>query len=340
MTRRVTIVDVAERAGVAISSVSTALNGRPGVSEATRERIQKAAAELGFVPSIRGRSLSAKRAFAVGLIVHRDPDVLEADPFFAGFIGGIESVLSRRAYALVLQMTSEPDEITERYRRLALDRRVDGVFLSEIEIDDARVPLLRDLNLPVVAINSQPPGKHFPAVVQDNAAAIADLVDHFHTLGHRRFAHVSGPMHYVHAHQRSHAWAAALTARGHEPGPAYESDFTYDGGVAAADALLSGADRPTAVFCANDLMAAGFMARALDHGLAVPGDVSVAGFDGISLGMYVRPALTTLSTSPRALGAAAARLLLEAIEDEPVEDVFVEPSTLIVRESTGPANPT
>jgi DNA-binding LacI/PurR family transcriptional regulator len=334
MRSRVTIVDVAARAGVAISSASSALNGRPGVSEATRERVQKAARELGFVPSIRGKSLQAKRAFAVGLIVQRDADVLEADPFFAGFIGGIESVISGRDYALVLQMSSGAEENTERYRRLALDRRVDGVFLSEVEDDDARIPLLRDLKLPAVAINSRSADGGFPAVLQDNVAAIQELVDYLHQSGHRRFGHVSGPLRYVHARQRKAAWSAALHARGLPEGVSVESDFTYEGGVAAANRLLAGDDRPTAVFCANDLMAAGFVARAIDLGVSVPGDVSVAGFDGITLGTYVRPSLTTLTTSPRALGAEAARLLLAHIDGTPTPDVHVEPSRLLIREST------
>lgn len=337
MKGRVTIVDVAERAGVAISSASSALNGRSGVSEATRRRVQKAARELGFVPSIRGKSLQAQRAFAVGLIVQRDAAVLEADPFFAGFIGGIESVISGRDYALVLQMSSGAEENTERYRRLALDRRVDGVFLSEVEEDDARFPLLRDLRLPAVAINSRSADGDVPAVVQDNVGAIQELVDYLYGLGHRRFGHVSGPFRYVHARQRDAAWAGALRARGLDESVVVESDFTYDGGVEAANRLLRRAGRPTAVFCANDLMAAGFVARAMDLGISVPGEVSVAGYDGITLGTYVRPSLTTLSTSPRALGAEAARLLLGRIEGETVEDVFVESSRLIVRESTGAA---
>ena len=144
MERPATIVDVAKRAGVAISSASSALNGRPGVSDATRTRVREAADELGFVPSLRGRSLSSKRAYAVGLIVSRDADVFEEDPFFGGFLAGIESVLGARGYALVLQMSTTVEENTERYRRMALDRRVDGVFINEITIDDPRIPLLRD----------------------------------------------------------------------------------------------------------------------------------------------------------------------------------------------------
>jgi hypothetical protein len=130
MERPTTIVDVAKRAGVAISSASSALNGRPGVSDATRTRVREAADELGFVPSLRGRSLSSKRAYAVGLIVSRDADVFEEDPFFGGFLAGIESVLGARGYALVLQMSTTVEENTERYRRMALDRRVDGVLVA------------------------------------------------------------------------------------------------------------------------------------------------------------------------------------------------------------------
>jgi len=337
MNRRVTIVDVAERAGVAISSVSSALNGRPGVSEATRSRIQDAASELGFVASLRGRSLSTKRAYAVGLIVSRDPDVFEEDPFFGGFLGGIESVLAGRGYALVLQMSTSSDEGAARYRQMALDRRVDGVFLNEIMVDDPRIPLLLELQLPTVAI-TEAESQSFPAVVRDNSAAIRDLVAHLVELGHRRFAHVSGPGEYVHAGRRRDVWREALRAHGIDDDVVVEGDFTYAGGAAAASALLTGpaASRPTAVFCANDLMAAGFQARAQDLGLNVPADLSVAGFDGTALGTYIRPALTTLSTSPRSLGAKAAELLLDRIDGIATPNLAAEPSVLVVRDSTGP----
>jgi DNA-binding LacI/PurR family transcriptional regulator len=277
-----TIVDVAKLAGVAISSASSALNGRPGVSDATRTRVREAAAELGFVASLRGRSLSTKRAYAVGLIVSRDADVFEEDPFFGGFLAGIESVLASRGYALVLQMSTTQRENTESYRRMALDRRVDGVFLNEITLDDPRIPLLRELQLPAVAI-TEARVDWTPAVLHDNSAVIRELVDYLYDLGHRRFAHVSGPREYLHSCQRRNAWLDAL-----------------------------------------------------DLGLSVPGDVSIAGYDGTALSTYVRPALTTLTTSPHALGATAASLLLDRIDGAAVDDVQLEQSHLIVRDSTGP----
>jgi DNA-binding LacI/PurR family transcriptional regulator len=336
MERPATIVDVAQLAGVAISSASSALNGRPGVSEATRARVQEAARELGFVPSLRGKSLSSKRAYAVGLIVSRNPDVFEEDPFFGGFLSGIESVLGDRGYALVLQMSTTAVENTERYRRMALDRRVDGVFLSEITVDDPRIPLLRQLQLPAVAI-TEAPSEWTPAVVQDNTAVIRQLVDYLVGLGHRRFAHVSGPNDFVHANERRDVWLAALRSHGIDDSAVVEGDFTYASGAAAASGLMAHDSRPTAVFCANDITAAGFQARVQDLGFRVPADISIAGFDGTALGTYVRPALTTLTTSPHSLGAKAAALLIDAIDGIPVANTTADPSTLVVRDSTGAA---
>ncbi|HVU77946.1 MAG TPA: LacI family DNA-binding transcriptional regulator [Gaiellaceae bacterium] len=331
-----TIVDVAARAGVAISTASVALNDRPGVSEATRQRIREVADELGFIPSVRGKSLSARRAFALGLVVQRDTAVLEADPFFGAFLGGVESILTGRDYALVLQMAMESADALQRYRRLASDRRVDGVFLLDIRTDDARVPLLQDLHLPAVGMNA-PDGFPFPSVRQDHAAGIASLVNYLIGVGHTRIAHVTGAPGFIHTEQREAAWRESLAAAGLEPGPALPGDFTYEGGRRAADRLLGVADRPTAVICANDLTAIGLMTRVQELGLSVPDDISVAGYDGIELGSYLRPTLTTVRTAPAEIGAEAARLLLDAIDGAGVSDVDVAAAALQLRESTGPA---
>ncbi len=331
--QRVTIVDVATKAGVAISSVSAAVNGGPGISDRTRAHILETAASMGWVPSMRGRSLSGKRAFAVGLVVQRPSGVIETDPYFAGFIGGIEEVLEEHNQALMLQMSSGRERTIERYRRLAGERRVDGVFLSEIEQDDPRIPLLTELDLPAVAINPGHAGTPFPSVVQDHKRGIRQLVDHIVSMGHTRIAHVSGDPRAVHAEQREAAWREAVEAHGLVPGPVVGGDFTTAGGSRAAGELLALSEPPTAVFCANDLMAIGFIARASDLGLTVPDDVSVAGYDGIQLGAYTRPRLTTLQTSPRELGSAAARSLLLLIETGVARDVELEPASLVIRDS-------
>jgi len=333
--RRVTIVDVAERAGVAISSVSTALNNRPGVSEQTRRRIQEAAAELGFVPSLRGKSLSGKRAYSVGLVVHRDPDVLELDPFFGAFIGGIESYLDSRDYALVLQMSTGADQALDRYRRLAADRRVDGVFVNELEVDDPRTQLVQDLGLPAVAINA---GADFPlpSVRQEGASAVRDLIRELVDGGHRTIAHVAGPPRFVHAVERERAWRAALDEFGARPGVLVPGEFTYEGGIAAAEPIASDGES-TAVFCANDLSAMGLIAELERRGIRVPDDVSVAGFDGIKLGELIDPTLSTIATSPRRVGYEAARVLLDVIDGRDPEDAVVPPAELVLRGSSASA---
>ncbi|WP_243226649.1 LacI family DNA-binding transcriptional regulator [Microbacterium sp. CIAB417] len=336
MPGRVTITDVAARAGVAISSVSSALNGRPGVSEQTRQKILLAADELGFVPSVRGKSLAGKKTFAVGLVVHRNPDVLELDPFFGAFINGIESWIDERDFALVLQTSSDAAGTLERYRRLAAGKRVDGVFLNEIEIDDPRVALVQELGLPAVGINPEP-GFPLPSVRQDHRAAIEQLVDHLVGLGHTSIGFVSGPPRFIHSRQREMAWRLALEARGLRPGPLVPASFTYESGIEAASSMLSVRLRPTAVICANDLSAMGFMAQAQHLGFEIPGDLSVAGYDGIQLAEYVRPSLTTVQTQPRRTGYEAARILLELIDGTPAADADIEPAVLVVRSSTGPA---
>jgi DNA-binding LacI/PurR family transcriptional regulator len=333
--RPATITDVAARAGVSISTVSSALNGRPGVSEATRERIRALAEELGFVPSLRGRSLSAKRSFNVGLIIQRSSDVVESDPFFASFIGGAESVLSAHGYGLVLQMADSADKALRYYRQMAADRRVDGVFLNELEVDDPRVELVRELNLPAVAINADPGEFPVPVVRQGFRPGIVALVAYLAGMGHTSIAHLAGPTRFLHSRQREEAWRSALEDMGLAPGPVVVGDFTFEGGAGAAEAVLTMAERPTAVVCANDLMAAGFLTRAQDLGLRIPRDMSVAGYDGVPLGHYIRPRLTTLKTSPHELAAQASRMLLAVVDGEQVDDVEIAPATLKLRESTG-----
>ena len=336
MGPRVTIIDVAQAAGVSIASVSAALNGRSGVSEGTRARIGEVADRLGWVPSLRGRSLSQKRAFAVGLVIQRSAHVVESDPFFAGFIGGVESVLVDRGYALVLQVGASRSAMLERYHRLLLDHRIDGVFLTDIEDGDPRFAMLAHSGTPSVAVNAGA-GCPVPAVRQDHAPGLVELVDQVVALGHRRVAHLTGPRDFIHSRQREQVWREALRRHRIRPGRVVVGDFSIQSGARAADRVLRGSGpRPTAVVCANDLMALGFITRAVDLGVDVPGEVSVTGFDGIEFGAYARPSLTTVATSPYLLGEASAHSLIASVEGGRPGDVGIEPTRLVLRDSLGP----
>lgn len=334
------ITDVAREAGVAISSASAALNHKPGVSDATRARVLAVAEELGYVPSLRGRSLSSKRAFTVGLVMEREPDVMSDDPFFGSFIGGIEESLAPRGYALAVRVGQDIAASEARYVELASNRRVDGVFLTDLRVDDPRIAPVYERGLPAVGVNPAPDGFPFPSVRQDGTEALTELLQWLVRLGHTRIAHVSGPLEYLHSVDRRSCFCATLADLGLDPSVCVEADFTYAGGYRAAEQLLALSPRPTAVFCANDLMAVGVMNRALDCGLRIPEDLSVAGYDGVALGTYTRPPLTTIQTSPRLLGRAAASLLLDAVDGRVTPSVRVEvPRAHVVARGTVGAAP-
>ncbi len=362
MAPRLTIADVARTAGVSASAVSFAFNGRPGVSEATRQRILSTADELGWAPSSGARALARDHADAVGLVITRAPRLLSADPFFPAFTSGVESELEHRGYALVLQVVSDPAAEAGRYRQLARRGRVDGVFLTDLRITDDRVPLLVELGLPAVTLGRPAQPSPFPAVVLDDRVGVALAVDHLVDLGHTRIALVNGPRDYLHVRHRRDAWARALAARGVTRGPALTTDFTAAGGAAATRRLLARPDRPTAIVYTNDVMAIAGIGAAAEHGLRVPEDLSVTGYDDIELAGAIRPPLTTVRGDPVAWGRRATVALLHAIDrraaespgpdtgppgrrpadgvhaDPPADDEL-PPASLVVRRSTAPPAP-
>ena len=344
MPRRPTIEDVARDAGVSKGAVSFAFNDRPGVAPATRDRILRVAADLGWTPSHRGRALAADRALAVGLVVARPPETLGADPFFPAFIAGIEATLAPLGQSLVLQVVPDRDREVEGYRRLAADGRVDGVFLTDLRVGDPRPALLERLGLPAVVI-APSCGDHAAAacVCVDDRPGVAAAVEHLVALGHRRIAHVSGPAEFVHSRSRRDAWAGAVRDAGLRPGPAVESDFSAAGGAAATARLLDLAEPPTAVVYANDLMAIAGAALAAGRGLDVPTDLSVTGFDDTEVAAHLRPALTTIRTDAFGWGRAAAdrltRLVAGTETIKPADNPTMPPPRLVVRDSTAPPRP-
>ena len=337
MAGKITIADIARESGVSITSVSFALNGQPGVSEATREQVRSVARRLGWTPSMRGRRLAGRRADAVGLILERGPEVLGADPFFSTFIAGVEAELEPRELALELHVSPDRESAIRRYRRLADDGRVDGVLLTDIGVQDHRVSLVRELGLPAVAVLDVPMAFDLPAVFEDHRPGIAQTVRHLAAQGHRRIGYLTGPPARIHAAQRQQAWQDSMIECELAPGPVEHADFTADGGAAATERLLGHTPRPTAIVCANDLMAIGVLRRLRELGIDVPDEMSVAGYDGIEISRHVTPSLTTVITDPQTVGRRAAQLLLELIAKRDPTDIEIEPAKLAVRNSTGRA---
>ncbi|NEE01027.1 LacI family DNA-binding transcriptional regulator [Phytoactinopolyspora halotolerans] len=337
---RPTIADVAAHAGVSKGLVSFALNNRPGVAPQTRERILAIAEELGWQPSVRARSLSVARSFALGLVITRDPEIITSDPFYPSFIAGVERELSPAGQALVLSVVSNEREELASYRKLVADGRIDGAFITDLRHDDLRLGLVQELGLPAVTLGrpeSRPGVSSIPAVAMEDAAGIEEAVDHLAGLGHRRIAHVAGPARMLHGSHRRQAFDTAMRRAGLEPDLVIETDFKAADGARATRHLLAGPDRPTAIVYANDPMAIAGLGVAQHAGLNVPGDLSITGFDGTDIGEHVYPALSTIVADPVRWGSAAARVLLRMIAGDPTEDVDLPPARFVRRKSSGPA---
>ena len=337
--RKPTIADVALRAGVSKGLVSFALNDRPGVSPETRTRILTAAEDMGWRPNLRARSLSTRTAYALGLVVAREPDVIGADPFFPAVIAGIERVLAAEGRALVLSVVTDPDAELATYRSFAADGRVDGVFLTDLRHGDARIELLRDLRLPAVTLGRPEWDSPFPAIVLDDTAGIEAMVAHLVALGHTRIAHVAGSSVLLHGTRRRDSFVAAVHRAGLAGGQVVETDFSTAAGASATRMLLSQPVPPTAILYANDPMAIAGLSVAHGLGVRVPHELSITGFDGSDMSRYVYPPLTTISSDAVEWGSAASRTLLDLIQNGDAQDVELPAAEIVLRQSSSSPMP-
>lgn len=350
--RKATIGDVAERAGVSKATVSLAYSGKRPVSEETRRRIFEAAAALDWTASESARALATSRTGAIGLVIARPPEIISTDPFFPRFIAGCETVLAEVGMSLLLSVVASEEDETAAYRRYAAGR-VDGVILLDLEVDDRRPRLMSELGLPAVRLDpsasptapdsfsdadSPEPDAAaiIPAVHAENASAVHELVDLLVEAGHRRIAHVSGPLQYVHGVDRRDAFVAAMTAQGLDPSMIVEGDFTAASGRERTAELLRMTPRPTAILYANDVMAIAGLSHARSQGLRIPEDLSLTGFDDSDLAAHLSPRLTSVSTGAQAAGAMTVRTLLALLAGDAPTAVRSDAPVVIRRETVGP----
>ena len=334
-TSRVTIRDIAERAGVSKGAVSYALNGRPGVSDSTRNRIRSIADELGWYPNRAARALSAARVDACGLVLARPARSIALEPFFMEFIAGVELELSSRSVALTIQLVEDVRQEIDVYRRWFGEHRVDGVLMVDLRVHDPRVEELVRLGLPAVVVGG-PLGNHaLPAVFHDEGSVIVEAVQYLAALGHTRVAHVTGVSDFVHTRQRSTAFERATSELGLRA-DIIETDYSAERGARATRKLLSLPDPPTAIVFDSDLLAVTGLGVAQQMGFAVPDDVSIVGWDDSLISQVVHPPLTAITRDITGFGATAARHLLTAIDGDATGDLQTARGELTIRGSTGP----
>ncbi len=335
--KRPTIADIAKRAGVSIGAVSYALNGLPGVSSQTRQRILDLADEIGWRPNISARALSVSRAHAIGLVIARTTRTLGVEPFFMRFIAGLEAELSAARTALLLQVVQDHPTANEAIRLWWAERRIDGLIVTDLWRDDERIPLIEQLKIPAVLVGRPRTDSSAPAVWSDDGDAVVAAVDHLIQLGHRRIARVAGLSVLDHTQVRTEAFTAAMTRHGLPNAEVLITDYSGEQGAEATRALLGRPMAPTAIVFDNDLMAVAALGVAREMRVPVPAELSIIAGDDSQLCSLAHPTLTALSRDISGYGAHAARTLLKTIAGQRPGSHQDPAAHLVARGSTAKA---
>ena len=316
----VRITDVAALAGVSPGTASKALNNTGQLSQDTRERVRRAAAQLGFTPDVRGRALSSGRTFTVALLTTDS-----SGRFSIPIMRGVEDVLSAGELATVLCDTRDDPLREQSYLRSLVARGVDGIVVTGRRTEP-RPPI--DVPLPVVYALAASTDPEDASVIVDDAAGAAAVIAHLRALGRSRIAHVTGPADHRSAVERAQAMTTLVT----EP---LFGEWSEQWGRQATDLILRAHPDVDAITCGSDQIARGVCDRLRELGRVVPGEIAVTGYDNWPvMALASRPPLTSVDLRLEELGRRAAHLLLEAIAGTPHHGVLELPAQLVPREST------
>lgn len=335
---------MAKLSGVSVSTVSRVFNGYGDVSAATRDRVLATARSLDYAPSAAARTLVRRRSQLIGVVLftgHEHPDI--GHPFFQDVLVGLKHGIGSRGYDVLLFATEQPGsngDAAHSYLRRARHHNVDGVVLMGVDRSDPEVLKLVEAGIPLIGVDLDIAGPKATHVASDNVGGARLAVRHLHGLGHRRIATIAGPQDHKPGADRLVGFRAELHALGLEARPEYEQvgDWYTESGERAVQALLALPEPPTAIFAAADLMAVGAMKAAREAGRRVPDDLAVVGFDDIQLASLLDPSLTTIRQDKVGVGRAAARALVEQIENpETTPAALTLPVELVVRASCGGA---
>lgn len=331
MRSAATIEEVAVVAGVSRSTVSRVVNGSTAVSPEALESVQRAIAELNYVPNRAARSLASRQTHAIALIVPEDTTRFFGDPFFAAIVSGINARLSRSDYVLNLFIASDdPGDKTTSYVRSGA---VDGAIVVSHHTSDSFIDRIASA-VPVVYGGRPVRERERDYYVDvDNTRGAHDATVYLIERGHRKIATITGPVTMPAGVDRLKGFRDALSAWELTEHSAEEGNFTSDGGAAAMRKILEREERPDAVFIASDLMARGALSELAAAGLSVPGDIAIIGFDDSPVATSVTPALTTMRQPSFTQGERMATVLLDLLAGRHPRHVTILETELVVRDS-------
>jgi LacI family transcriptional regulator len=331
---KVTIVDVAEEAGVSFGTVSRVINNDVHVRQETRERVIGVMQKLGYTANRQARSLAGGRSNIIGVLV---PDL--GTGYIDEIIRGIDAELSLTDLDLILYTTHRTASKEANYVANLARGVVDGLLLVLPRIPAEYIEILSDRTVPFVLVDHQQINRDYPAVGTTNRQGAYHATDYLIHLGHTRIGFITGSMDLGCSEERLQGYRAALRTHRipEDETLVYPGTFNQPDGYAGASTLLDLDDPPTAIFASNDVMAMGVMDAVRNRGLRIPGDVSVVGFDDIPQASLVRPALTTVNQPLEKMGRVATQMLLDLFQNDGKGDCRIElPTKLVIRESCQP----
>ncbi|MEE4490243.1 LacI family DNA-binding transcriptional regulator [Streptomyces sp. BE230] len=333
---RPTLEEVAARAGVGRGTASRVINGSPRVSAHTREAVEAAVAELGYVPNRAARALAGNRTDAIALVVPESESRFFTEPYFSDIVRGVGAALADTEMQLLLTLVGS-DRERRRLAQYLTAHRVDGVLLVSVHADDPLPDLLEQLGMPAVMNGRRSATEPLPSVDSDNFEGARGAVEHLVSRGRRSIATITGRLDVYAAQRRLDGYRKALADAGHEPDERLiaPADFSEEGGVRAMRELLARRPDVDAVFAASDLMAAGARQVLREAGRRIPDDVALVGFDDSSVARHMDPALTSVRQPIEEMGREMTRVLLAEIAGENTErPQIVLPTELVVRDSS------
>jgi LacI family transcriptional regulator len=334
---RVTIREVARLAQVSLGTVSNTLNNPDVVAPRTRARVLEAIEQTGFVRSTAAHQLRVGKSRTVGVVLL---DI--ANPFFGEMVRGAERVLRDKGYVLMVCSSDESTERELRYLRVLEEHRVDGLLIAPVERDLKTVAALAGRGIPTVLLDRDAGSLDLCSVTVDDVRGGELAASHLVDLGHEVIAFVNGPLTIRQCADRLDGARRALRRAPRQSSPVlveiFVSALTVDHGEAAVGPLLAATPRPTAVMCANDLLALGVLRGLADAGVRVPGEVALVGYDDVAFASMLSPALTSVRQPKYELGVSAAELLLEETDERSVHrhrSVRFEPELVVRASSAG-----
>ncbi|MBA2871774.1 LacI family transcriptional regulator [Anoxybacillus calidus] len=328
----VTIYDVAREANVSMATVSRVVNGNPNVKPSTRKKVLEAIERLGYRPNAVARGLASKKTTTVGVII---PDI--SSIFFAELARGIEDIATMYKYNIILSNSDQNKDKELHLLNTMLGKQVDGILFMGGYISEEHVTEFKKSPVPIVLAATIEENNIIPSVNIDYEQAAYDAVAFLIEKGHKRIVYVTGPADDPINNKKLAGYRRALEQYGltYDENLIIEGDYSYDSGIEAYEKIAELDEQPTAVFVGTDEMALGVIHSAQDHGVNIPEQLEVVGFDNTRLATMVRPRLTTVVQPMYDIGAVAMRLLTKYMNKEHVENhIVVLPHRIEYRQST------